>query len=62
MKDYRVLLFGIALILFGIACEVMLIDRTDTGVWWIVNKIGGAAPFVGIVVSAVGLSTANSEK
>jgi len=54
MKDYRTMLFGIALILFGIACKVMLIGYTGPS---FLIFMGRVTPFVGIIVTAVGLFT-----
>ncbi|MDI3508246.1 MAG: hypothetical protein PWP55_438 [Clostridiales bacterium] len=59
MKDYRIMLFGIALILFGIACYVMLINYT-----WAENfllTVGRISPFIGIIVTAVGLFTTDNK-
>ena len=59
MKDYRIMLFGIALILFGIACKVMSIGVVASGFMIFMGKV---PPFVGIIVTAVGLFTIDNEK
>lgn len=58
MKDYRVMLFGIALILFGIACKVMLIGFIGGGFLLFMGRV---TPFVGIFVTAAGLFTTDSK-
>jgi hypothetical protein len=57
MKDYRIMLFGIALILFGIACKVMLIGFVGSG---FLLFLGRVTPFAGIIVAAVGLFTTDN--
>lgn len=57
MRDYRVMLFGIALILLGIACKVMLIGFTEGGFLLFMGRV---VPFIGIVVAAVGLFTTDN--
>lgn len=52
MKDYRIMLLGIALILFGIACNVMLIGFIAKGFLFFLGRV---IPFVGIIVATVGL-------
>ncbi len=58
MKDYRAMLFGIALILFGIACKVMLIGFVGDG---FLLHMGRITPFIGILVTAVGLFTTDGK-
>ena len=52
MKDFKVMLFGIALILFGIACKVMLIGFVGSG---FLLFLGRVTPFIGIVITTFGL-------
>lgn len=58
MKDYRVMLFGIALILLGIACKVMLIGFAEEGFLLFMGRV---TPFIGIVVTAVGIFTTDNK-
>jgi hypothetical protein len=59
MKDYRIMLFGIALILFGTACNVML----NTSLWAesFLLIVGRISPFIGIIVTAIGLFTTDNK-
>ena len=58
MKDYKIMLFGIALILFGIARKVMLIGFTESDFSLFIGKV---TPFVGIIIVGVGLFITNNE-
>jgi len=58
MKDYRTMLFGIALILFGIACKVMSIGIVESGFMIFMGRV---PPFIGIIVATVGLFTTDNE-
>lgn len=51
VKQYKTMLLGIAFILFGIACRVMIIGRINTG---ILEDIGIYLPFIGIIIVLVG--------
>ena len=54
MKQYKTMLLGIALILFGIACRVMIVGRIDPG---FLEEIGIFSPFIGIIIVLVGYFT-----
>ncbi len=51
MKDYRLMLLGIAILLFGISCELLRMGL-DAGLW--ILFLGRVMPFVGIVVVIAG--------
>lgn len=51
MKEYKTMLLGIAVILLGIACRVMIIDRIGPARY---EWLGGILPFVGIIITLVG--------
>lgn len=51
MKEYKTMLLGITVILLGIACRVMIIDRIGPA---ICEWLGGILPFVGIIITLVG--------
>lgn len=58
MRDYRIMLFGIALILFGIACKVMLIGYSGSDFLLFMGRV---TPFLGIIITAIGLFTTDNE-
>lgn len=53
-KEYKTMLLGIALILFGIACRVMIIGRIAPE---FLEMIGIYLPFIGIIIVFAGYFT-----
>ncbi|AUS96064.1 hypothetical protein CDQ84_03180 [Clostridium thermosuccinogenes] len=59
MKDIKIMLFGIALILFGIALKAMFIEYIESGFLLFMERV---IPFIGIIVTAVGLLTTDYDR
>ncbi|AUS96085.1 hypothetical protein CDQ84_17590 [Clostridium thermosuccinogenes] len=52
MKNFKIMLFGIALILLGIALKLMFIEYVESGFLLVLERV---TPFIGIIVTAIGL-------